>query len=246
MSKANKNLADDFNKLLSNEFNNALTVEGEVEELKNEIARLRETGEYNITDESIPEDISENTKQIIVLKKNLQRNIWLIGQRLNYILTNKLYINIINEKGLSKYTNFEEYVNYELDFQARTAFNYIEIFKKFQLQPVAVIEYSKLLVISKINSDEEKENLIKKTIEEKLSKRQLEIIVKEYNSLKKVNSKRKVNSKIIKENDKEYRISKLMLSQIGKLDEFNKELKALLEKYISKEPDKKNGSKKTK
>jgi len=72
------------------------------------------------------EKIETITREIIELKRNLGQNTWMLGNRLNEVKENKLY--------LEKYGMFEEYLDKAVDISRSSAYSFMKIANEFDVQ----------------------------------------------------------------------------------------------------------------
>ena len=68
-------------------------------------------------------DLEQVTREIRELKRNLGQNLWMLGNRLNLVKEEKLF--------LTKYGMFEEYLEKEVDLDRSTAYRYMQIARDF-------------------------------------------------------------------------------------------------------------------
>lgn len=132
-----------------------------------------------INENNVPSSLSALENEILTLKTNLQRNIWLLGQRLAKIRDDKLYENEENPCN-----SFDEYCEIKLDFSRAVAYRFIKIYETFDFVSTSRHDYSKLEEVAKVKDIEKRSELLEKIEKEKLSVRKIREIVKETNSNK--------------------------------------------------------------
>lgn len=123
--------------------------------------------EADLSRDALPETMRDLDQQIKVLKAQIQRDVWMIGQRLDRILANQLFA----EMG---YPRFKDYVERELDFQERTAYKYIAVARTFTLDEARQLPSEKLTLLAKLEDRSQRDTLFERTQREGLSVRRLQ------------------------------------------------------------------------
>lgn len=96
-----------------------------------------------------------------------------IGNELKYIRDNKTYL----QKG---YSSFEDYVEKELDYARRSAYNFIEIAERYNVQSIAQVGHfgmTKLLSLARLD-EPKREQFIQKNNVNEMSVRELKEAIK--------------------------------------------------------------------
>lgn len=167
----------------------------------------------DISDQRIPESLDQLEFQILELKKRIQENIWLLGQRLDFIKEKELYKDNFN--------TFEDYIN-SLDIGRSTVYNSIKIFKSYDYVQTSGHDQQKLILLAQ--KIKEKEERIK----------YLDIIKSENWSYRKIRdyfSESKPVKTYYKRNGFTFKLNLSEEDYKNKISEFTNELENLLKKY---------------
>lgn len=124
-----------------------------------------------INEKNVPDDIKAIENQIETLKSNLQRNIWLLGQRLHKIRDNRLFED--------NFKTFEDYCESKLNISSDTANKFIRIYNTFDFTATLRYDYTKLDEVAKIQDEQKRTELLKRIADENLSTKIVRSLVKE-------------------------------------------------------------------
>ncbi len=180
-----------------------------------------------IHEKNMPNTVDELENEIDRLKEEMQKSMWLIGQRLSKIKNEKLYE--------TKYKDFTEYCTYRFEFNRRTAYRFLFIYDNFTFE-TARTHGSKLRLLEGIKDDEKCKELLEWMDKESPSFREVEQKVKELktSSDKETNEIEPKSKPIIKKSTKTIIIDKSQLPYSTQVDYLNA-IKSITEQVISQE-----------
>ncbi len=160
----------------------------ELKKKEEEIAKLKKEMLQNknlsitpvVSNENIPDKLDALEKEIDYLKVEMQRSIWLIGQRLHKIREKELY--------KPKAKDFKEYCEKRFEFNRTSAYNFIYIFENYS--HVHACEHgTKLRLLQPVKEEEKRKEILNWMDKEKPSFRQVEAKIKEIVPTEKKKSK---------------------------------------------------------
>ena len=103
--------------------------------------------------EIIKAGLSELTKEIMELKKDIVINFWRIGERLNKIKTERLYE--------EKYHFFQEYLESEVKFSERSAHKYMKLATSMEESRVTLLSLRQWDVLLPLKEEQQQEVISK-------------------------------------------------------------------------------------